>query len=305
MLLTTLPKPEGTHTAALPAVYSDHFLFYENLQQPYDCPEQESALGLLMSEKGECDYFVNGSRNRINNNRLFLVNRQSRLAIRAHKKESAPALLFFHSRLPDLVQYSIDNTDEKLLEENFTEQHHDFSYLERVHENAAFNQTIHALVALGSSCSSFASLKADIMIRNLFEQLLCENRRASQLSKNIPVIKKSTRLEIYKRISLAKEWMEVNSSVKISLEQMANVASMNSQHFLRLFKQVYHITPHQYLINCKLQKAKQLLQASSLPIAEICAAIGFESVYSFSLLFRKRFGSPPASFRKKFSIFDK
>jgi AraC family transcriptional regulator len=299
VLLTTLPKPADNELPALPAEYSDHFLFYEDLQQAYDCPEQEVALGLLMSGKGECDYFVNGNRNSINSHQLFLVNRHSRLAIHARRKSSAPALLFFHSRLPDLVRHSMENNDEKLLEENFSDQYHDFSYLERLHENPAFNQTIHTLVALGSSCSSFASLKADIMIRNLFEQLLRENKTAAQLSKNISAIKVSTRLEIYKRISLAKEWIESNSTSRITLEEIAAIANMNSQHFLRLFKQVYQITPHQYLISCKLEKAKQLLQSTDWPVAEICTAIGFESVYSFSLLFRRRFDIPPARFRKK------
>jgi AraC-like DNA-binding protein len=80
---------------------------------------------------------------------------------------------------------------------------------------------------------------------------------------------------------------------------MAVVANMNSQHFLRMFRQIYQITPHQYLVNIKLEKAKQLLHSTTLPVWEICNAIGFESVYSFSLLFRKKFGLPPARFRKK------
>jgi AraC family transcriptional regulator len=292
VLLTTLPKPSEAGSPALPEVYSDHFLFYEDLRQPYHCPEHSSALGLLMSGKGSCDYFVNGARNRVLGNQLFLVNRRSRLAIHIDKKESAPALLFFNSRLPELVQHSLSNTDETLLE-NSTAHYYDFAYLERIHENLSLSQTLHTLVLLGSSCSSFASLKADIMIRNLFEQLLRENQQALQLSKNISAIRISTRLEIFKRVSFAREWIEANCCSRISLEQIAAVANMNSQHFLRMFKQVYHITPHQYVIGCKLEKAKQLLQSTQLTVAEICNTIGFESVYSFSLLFRRRFGVPP------------
>lgn len=301
MLLSTLPRAEGTDSPAWPGVYSDHFLFYEDLQQPYHSREHTSGLGLLMSGKGACDYFVNGTRNVVRGNQLFLVNRQSRLAIHTAKTISAPALLFFHSGLPDLVQHCLDNTDEKLLEENNTLHYHDFSLLERMHDNPVLSHTLQTLISLGGSCSSFASLKADIMIRNLFEQLLLANKEAAQLSKNISVIKLSTRLEIFKRISTAKEWMEANSCSRISLEQIATVANMNSQHFLRMFRQVYKITPHQYLMGCKLEKAKQLLQSTQLSVAEICNAVGFESVQSFSLLFHKRFGMPP----RKFSISDK
>jgi AraC-like DNA-binding protein len=301
LLLTKLPRTEQSFTAAWPGTYSDHFLFYESLQQPYHYPEHASALGLLMSGKGTCDYYVNGERNIIWGNRLFLVNRQSKLAINASKKESAPALLFFHSGLPELVQHSLDCSDEELLEENNAAHYYDFSWLERMHDNPTLGHTLHSLIALGSGCSSFASLKADIMIRNLFEQLWLANRAAMQLSKNISAVKLSTRLEIFKRVSIAKEWIEANCCLRITLEQMASVARMNSQHFLRMFRQVYKTTPHQYLVSCKLEKAMQLLQAARLPVNEICNSIGFESVQSFTLLFRKRFGMPP----KKFSISDK
>jgi AraC family transcriptional regulator len=121
------------------------------------------------------------------------------------------------------------------------------------------------------------------------------------LSKNLDVIKQSTRLEIFKRLALAKEWMEANCCSRISLQQMAVVANMNSQHFLRMFKQLFRITPHQYLMSCRLEKAKQLLQEKKMTVTEVCHATGFESIYSFSNLFRKRFGLPPS----KFSIFDK
>ena len=73
---------------------------------------------------------------------------------------------------------------------------------------------------------------------------------------------------------------------------------MNSQHFLRMFKQVYSITPHQYLNDCKLKKARQLIENNDLTINDICQAIGFESAFSFSVLFKKRFGMPPSHFRK-------
>lgn len=274
MLLSTLPENQ------LPVLYADHFLFYEKLERPWHCGEQPAALGLLMAGNGACDYYVNGVKNRVHTNQLFLINRNSLLAIDAPKKESAPALLFFHSRLPELVGQ------------------HDFSFLERIHNNPALSDTIASLVALGSSCSSFASLKADIMIRNLFEQLLRENRNAAKLSQNIAAAKASTRLEILKRVALAKEWMETNYSSSCTLEDMAAIASMNSQHFLRMFKQVYAITPHQYLVSIKLEKARQLLQDTGLPVLDICNAVGFESVYSFTLLFRKKFGLPPARFRR-------
>jgi AraC-like DNA-binding protein len=164
--------------------------------------------------------------------------------------------------------------------------------------DARLRDMVVSLIALGSSCSSFAAMRADALVRALFEDLLKANREAYQFSQNIQAVKASTRLEIFRRVSLARDWMDAHYHTPITLEDIAAMASMNSQHFLRMFKQVYCITPHQYLIDFKLKKAKQLLESTKLTINDICQAIGFESVFSFSILYKKRFGLPPSRLRK-------
>jgi len=298
MFIRSLPKTFNATSGITPPVYNDHFLFAEELQQPYECPEHPSGIGLLVTGKGSCNYFVNGVKNAVEPGRIFFINRGSQLAVKAPEKGAVPVLLFFHSRLPDLVQHSLNYGGEVLLEKPFDNLPYDFSYLERVHVDTELHQRVLSLIELGTSCSSFASLKADIIIRNLFEDLLRENQEAYQHSQNIQAVKASTRLEIFKRVSLARDWMEENYSMNISLDDIASQAVMNSQHFLRMFKQVYHITPHQYLIDLKLRKSRELLESTSLSISEICQSIGLESVFSFSVLFKNRFGLAPSYFRK-------
>jgi AraC family transcriptional regulator len=298
MQLQSLIRSFNSPNEFMPPVYSDHFLFSENLDHPYECPERISGIGLLITAKGKCNYFVNGSKNQVDSSHVCFINRGSQLAIRITENESAPALLFFNSSLPDLVQHSLNYGDEDLLDQEFHDLPYDFSYLERIHEDQQLHQTILSLITLGTSCSSFAALKADMIIRNLFEELLIKNRDAYKCSQNIQAIKASTRLEIFKRVSRAKDWMEQHYNSDISLEDIAAVATMNSQHFLRMFKQAYHITPHRYLIELKLKNAKDLLETTVSPIIDICHTIGFESVFSFSILFKGRFGLAPSHFRQ-------
>ncbi len=298
MRIRPLPTSFNFDKGILPPVYGDHFLFVENLSGPYECAEHPSGIGLLMTGQGKCNYYVNGIKNQVEKSKVFFVNRGSNLAVRVTENSTTPALLFFNSRLPDLVQFSLEFGDEVLLDKPFDNLPYDFSYLERIHTDSNLHQTILSLIELGSSCSSFASLRTDMMIRDLFESLLIHNQEAYKSSQNIKAIKASTRLEIFKRIAAAKDWMEENFCNDISLEAIASVAAMNSQHFLRMFKQVYMITPHQYLIDLKLKKAKDLLENSWIPINGICHAIGFESVFSFSVLFKNRFGIAPSYFRK-------
>ena len=296
MVVQSLPKSFNPENEITPRVYTDHFLFAEELRRPYACAEYPAGIGLLGSMKGSCDYYVNGAKEPIDGTRTFFINRGSKLAVRA--KETAPVLLFFRTSLPDLVQHSLNYGHEVLLDEPFDNLPYDFSYLERAHLDPRLHGTISSLIELGASCSAFASLSADVLIRDLFEDLLRANRDGYKLSQNIGAAKASTRLEIFRRVSHARDWMDENFSRNITLEDIAAEAAMNSQHFLRMFKQVYLITPHQYLMERKLKRARRLLESTEMTINEICADIGFESVFSFSLLFKNRFGAAPSHLRR-------
>jgi AraC family transcriptional regulator len=298
MLVRALPKTFNPDNEITPPIYVDHFLFSEVLRKPYQCPEHPSGIGLLIADKGSCHYYVNGIKNSIEQNQVFFVNRGSQLAIKTTDVGVTPTMLFFNSQLPDLVQHSLIYSDEVLLE-NFDNLPYDFSYLERVHVDGRLRDAILSLIELGSSCSSFSNIQADAVVRSLFEDLLKANREAYKYSQNIQAVKASTRLEIFRRVSLAKNWMEEHFNTVLTLEDIAAVASMNSQHFLRMFKQVYCITPHQYLIDFKLKKARHLLETTKLTLSDICLSIGFESIFSFSILYKKRFGRPPSQGRKE------
>ena len=107
MFLQRLPKSFNVRNEITPPVFTDHFLFTEEVKQPYECPELPAAIGLLVAAGGVCQYRVNGTRYPVDGGHVFFVNRGSPLHVRANEKGVRPALLFFHSRLPDLVQFSL------------------------------------------------------------------------------------------------------------------------------------------------------------------------------------------------------
>lgn len=74
-------------------------------------------------------------------------------------------------------------------------------------------------------------------------------------------------------------------------------ANLSVFHFHRLFTKVYRITPHQYLVKKRLNKARELLRTGEPAISFVCTDIGFESHGSFTTLFKKCHGITPAVFR--------
>ncbi len=86
---------------------------------------------------------------------------------------------------------------------------------------------------------------------------------------------------------------------KLTLNQVASEAALAPSHFIRAFKAVFGQTPHQVRIDARLDLAKRLLIADSMPITDVCAAVGFASLGTFSYLFARRIGSSPSAFRRE------
>jgi AraC-like DNA-binding protein len=86
---------------------------------------------------------------------------------------------------------------------------------------------------------------------------------------------------------------------KITVRDMAQFVNLSPSHFARLFKQDTGESPTDYLINLRVQKAKQLLQAEHHSITAIAFSCGFSSASHFTSSFTERMGLPPGEYRKK------
>jgi AraC-like DNA-binding protein len=102
--------------------------------------------------------------------------------------------------------------------------------------------------------------------------------------------------DLYQRIATAKVYIDENYQEPIDLDDISQRAFLSRFHFHRLFTKIYRRTPHQYLTQKRLDKAKDLL-AENKPVTEVCNEVGFESIGSFSVLFKKEIGFAPTYYR--------
>jgi AraC-like DNA-binding protein len=102
---------------------------------------------------------------------------------------------------------------------------------------------------------------------------------------------------VYKRIIAGKLYMDRHFQDPIDLGSISRKACISRFHFHRLFTQVYNKTPHQYLTRKRISLACELLNDEKLSVTEICNSIGFESMGSFSVLFKKEIGISPRTYR--------
>ncbi len=103
--------------------------------------------------------------------------------------------------------------------------------------------------------------------------------------------------DIYQRVVSAKMFMDDNLEEAIDLEQISKQAFLSRFHFHRIFTRVYRKTPHQYLTEKRLKRAKALLAKEGISISEVCSSVGFESLGLFSTLFKKMNGYAPQYYR--------
>jgi len=91
-------------------------------------------------------------------------------------------------------------------------------------------------------------------------------------------------------------FIDDNYCEAIDLQVISSRAYLSRFHFHRLFTRIYRKTPHQYLTRKRIEKAKDLL-AENKSVTDVCNEVGFESIGSFSVLFKKEIGFAPTYYR--------
>lgn len=105
------------------------------------------------------------------------------------------------------------------------------------------------------------------------------------------------KIYLYRRIVQAKLFIDSHYAEKIDLNNISDEAYFSKFHFIRLFKKIYGKSPHQYLTYVRLEKAKDLLK-TSVAISEVCFSVGFESISSFTGLFKRYVNKTPSQFQQ-------
>ena len=106
-------------------------------------------------------------------------------------------------------------------------------------------------------------------------------------------------VDVHDRLCRARQFIDDSYYQPLDLAEISKQACLSRYHFLRLFRDTFETTPHQYLIQRRIEKAKELLRARSLSVTDVCFEVGFESLGSFSSLFRKCVGRAPSSYRQR------
>lgn len=93
------------------------------------------------------------------------------------------------------------------------------------------------------------------------------------------------------------DYIQENLDKKLTQKELSSLACMSPHYFASLFKQSMGMTPYQYVMECRIEKAKQLLLKRKLRIVEVCAEVGFQNQSHFTRVFRQYTKMTPKKFR--------
>ena len=106
--------------------------------------------------------------------------------------------------------------------------------------------------------------------------------------------------ELARCLLQAKDLADARYFEPLEVADLAAAAGLSPSHFSRRFRRTFGESPHQYLLTRRLERAAALLRTSDRSVADVCFAVGWGSVGSFTTSFRRMFGLSPLAYRDSF-----
>ncbi|MBB6674005.1 helix-turn-helix transcriptional regulator [Cohnella nanjingensis] len=259
----------------------------------------KGALSIKTFKNGRAFYHAGRGHFAVEEGNYLLLNHGQEYSITIESDVPVESFcIFFPERMVEEVYRSIMTSDEQLLDDPAVPKQMSVDFVEKTYHD-------HWLTAsLFQIKSEYADPQRDAA---WLEEKLCElahgllkvHRQVHQEMLKLQSLKTSTREELYKRIHMGHEFLSAYFDQSLTLTDAARAACLSPNHFLRSYKQLFGMSPYQYLVRRRLQESKRLLLQTDWPITDICLSVGFQSPSTFSSLFSKRFSMTPSQFRQK------
>ena len=142
------------------------------------------------------------------------------------------------------------------------------------------------LESLYNSQTEYREISIQACMRELISELYADTVLKNEFHEN-------------ENINMIIKYMENNICSNITLEELSDLLHFSPNYFHKYFKEKVGVTPHKYLLNMRINKAKILLDSSDKSLISIAEESGFESQSYFCYVFKRETGMTPKEYRKK------
>ncbi len=247
---------------------------------------------------GKTYYSFDGKRFAIRPNNYIFLNENQFYTCESERDSKIKSLIIFFAK--DFFQQSVHNftqNSDKLLDNLDFYTKDSIHFFERITV-----PTSHTLLMIKKIADGVSFDYEMNYINELLYQLILELTREqigySKIIEGQPAYKRSTKIELFKRTAIAKDYIISNYHQSIHLDTLSHLVQMAPCHFLRVFKYNFHETPYHLITRLRLSEAKEMLSTANISITGIAEKLGFENLCSFTRIFTKYVKQSPSSFRK-------
>jgi AraC family transcriptional regulator len=261
------------------------------------CWEGEGALSLKTFDNGRALYSVAGGWHAVDRTKHLVLNEGQRYRIEIDQPQPIESFCIFFGRGfveeiarsrclgagPLVDQPSAEGEPIRFFERTYPRE-------EALARELTILKTQHRVLSTGG---------VEERLHRIVELLLETREVVRREVLSLGQIRAGTREEIYRRVWRARDFADAMFAEHLGLGELSQAACLSPNHLLRTFREVFGVTPHRYLTRRRLEEAARLLRASEEPVTEICLRVGFQSVGSFSTLFKRQTGFSPSEFRAR------
>jgi len=198
-----------------------------------------------------------------------------------------------HSGSDDTLQYRmlyIHPTQlEPMLSSAGVKQSQDFQIADKLLDDPKIRQSILNIASLVENKTD-DKLQHECELYQLAESIA---QRYREYSPQHPARK------IDRLLLQARDYIHANIKIDMTLDDISRNANLSKYHFLRMFRQQFGITPHQYVLNCRINRAREALE-SGMPLDDVVYDYGFSDLSHFNRRFKPIYGMTPRQYQQHF-----
>ncbi|MEW9108538.1 MAG: AraC family transcriptional regulator [Cytobacillus gottheilii] len=275
---------------------SNNFVLHAKSEQFYW--EGNGQLSIKTFFNGKAHYKTNKGFFAVEESRYLLLNKGAYTISIDEPKVVESFCLFFKDGFAEEVLHSLKETNDRLLSDPFKDTSSIGFFEKTYHKNSILSSQLENFMQILPSLD-IDSVGYEEQFHKIMYSILNEHLNTYTEIESLHAIRNSTREELYRRVSIAHDYIRSYFNHPIKLDKIARIACLSPNHLLRTYNQIYGRTPHQHISEFRIQKAKQLLSKADKNMTDITFELGFQNPVSFSKVFKQHVGISPIEYRKK------
>ncbi|EJV56787.1 hypothetical protein BWGOE3_24360 [Bacillus mycoides] len=260
--------------------------------------EGNGQLSIKTFSKGKAHYKTSKGFFAVEESRYLLLNEGSYTISIDENKEVESFCIFFKDGFAEEILNSLRESNNKLLSDPFKDNSY-IGFFEKTYDTSKI--LLSQITKFKENLSILANdpVGYEEQFHKLMQIILIEQFNTWKEVESLSALRNSTREELYRRISIAHDYIRSYYDKAIKLNDIAQIACLSPNHLLRTYSQIYRKTPHQHISEFRILKAKKLLTQLDFNMTDITFELGLQNPVSFSKMFKQHVGVSPIEFRKK------